>query len=129
MMTIAFTLSMPNIGSWDGKWSGEERLYVLTRTVNNDAAAKLLKHKFHYYSFGDGWGAEVKVEAVDGRKGAQLRKKSKGFCGYDWMVGEILSHGRILTREERVGGPSGGPMTGLEIGGDAAVKEMKKGGK
>ena len=28
---IVFTLTMPHSGSWNGKWTGADRLYVRTR--------------------------------------------------------------------------------------------------
>ena len=33
--TLAFVLTMPNIGSWNGKWSGEGNFYAITRFVFN----------------------------------------------------------------------------------------------
>jgi hypothetical protein len=37
-MTLLFTLSMPNRGSWNGRWSGENNFYGLFKTL------ELLKH-------------------------------------------------------------------------------------
>lgn len=31
LMLIQFTLSMPNVGSWNGKWSGRENLYAVRK--------------------------------------------------------------------------------------------------
>ena len=31
-MILSFTLSMPNIGSWNGKWTGSKNLYA--RAIN-----------------------------------------------------------------------------------------------
>ena len=45
-MILSFTLSMPNIGSWNGKWSGSNKLY--TRVIN----------------FGRGKKAEEKVKEI-----------------------------------------------------------------
>ena len=28
-MIVCFELSMPNVGSWNGKWSGEDRRYII----------------------------------------------------------------------------------------------------
>lgn len=104
-MNLAFTLSMPNNNSWNGKWSGADRPYVIVRKL---CAAKKTREKYapligkaFYYNFGDGWGASVSVREVVGKEVTALRKKSAGFCGYDWMIPEILQHGRILTLDER----------------------------
>lgn len=95
----AFTLSMPNRGSANGRWSGEGRPYVVIRRT-----PKSLEEKSYFYSFGDGWVASVHVNRVTGRDALALRNKSAGFCGYDWMVDEILAHGRIITLTERSSG-------------------------
>jgi hypothetical protein len=31
----------------------------------------------------------------------KLKKQSKGFCGYQWMVESIIDFGEILTAEQR----------------------------
>ncbi len=41
------------------------------------------------------------MREVDGKEARRVRKESKGFCGYDWMVDEIRQHGRILKLSER----------------------------
>ena len=103
-MILAFTLSMPNNNSWDGRWSGEGRLYVVTRTFTGakggKKAGEILSSRSYYYNFGDGWGASVSVKEVSPSEARQLRKKSNGFCGYDWMVDSIISHGKILNSLE-----------------------------
>lgn len=108
-MRVAFTLRMPGRGSWDGKWSAEERHYVLYRTIPKDRATALgvypgSKRCFRY-AFGDGWVAEVEMR---GMLMGERKSGSDGFCGYDWMVEEILKHGRILTLEERYPAKSSG---------------------
>ena len=30
-MILSFELSMPNIGSWNGKWTGSERVYAIIK--------------------------------------------------------------------------------------------------
>ena len=104
-MKLAFTLTMPNNNSWNGKWTGADRLYV--KVIDFGTAKKpLAKYapiigKAFYYNFGDGWGASVSVREVDSKEARELKKKAAGFCGYDWMVDEIRYHGRILTLAER----------------------------
>lgn len=95
MALFAFTLSMPGVNSWDGKWTGEGSLYAKTQAVLEKDADAL--KDYYSYDFGDGWRAAVKVRRVDSREAAKIRKKSKGFCGYDWMIASILQHGDIRT--------------------------------
>jgi len=92
---------MPNNNSWNGKWTGEDNLYA--KTINfgrskksNFIAETILNKGYYYYNFGDGWGAGITVEEVDAKEAKQIRNKSAGFCGYDWMVDSIRSHGDIL---------------------------------
>lgn len=106
-MILSFELSMPNVGSWNGKWSGEGRLYAIIKTFSNskkqtDKAKAILKENYYYYSFGDGWSAGIHVRKVDLPEARKLRRKTQGFCGYDWMVNSIISHGGIMTQEQRL---------------------------
>ena len=102
---ISYTLSMPTVGSWDRKWSGDKKSFVLLRPEARGKEAKkkeeekLSQGRF-YYSFGDGWSALVVVEKVDAETARKLRKSSAGFCGYDWMVDSIEQYGSILPPEK-----------------------------
>jgi hypothetical protein len=105
-MILSFTLSMPNNNSWNGKWSGEGRSYVIIHnfghTKNGELKAReILDKKSFYYNFGDGWGASIGVKEVDSKEAKRLNRISNGFCGYEWMVDEIMSLGRIKKLEER----------------------------
>jgi hypothetical protein len=97
-MIVAFELSMPSNGSWDGRWSGAEKRYV---RVQNVGISKKARSKWgaligrYSYSFGDGWTACVVVSEVDPAKARALRKVSAGFCGYDWMIDSIRFDGDI----------------------------------
>ena len=108
-MILAFKLSMPGVSSWNGRWSGEGRDYVKLVTFRGKAGEnkgqQLLSHGSYHYDFGDGWRARVDVEEVGSAGAARLRRKSAGFCGYDWMVDSILQFGEILNtlqQKERV---------------------------
>jgi hypothetical protein len=93
MKRIEFRLSMPSTGSWDGRWSGEGRNYVIVRTMSDVEADKLLDglaHRSWYHSWRDGWAALVTARVMD--RGERARK-SDGFGGYDWMVANILWYG------------------------------------
>jgi len=97
-MKICFELSMPNRGSWNGRWSGEKDLFAKVVNFSNSKAGKekadeILKSVSYYHRWDDGWGASVSVREVDGKEAAKIKKKSRGFCGYDWMIDNIRSHG------------------------------------
>lgn len=103
MRYICFTLTMPNRGSWNGKWSGENNFYAIVKKFNQNKKTeekinKILEKKNYYYHWNDGWGANVEVKEVTGRESTQIKKKSKGFWGYDWMVDSIINHGVITTK-------------------------------
>ena len=104
-MILKFTLSMPNNNSWDGKWSGENEFYA--RAINfgqskkaNEKARKILDDGYYYYNFGDGWGAGISVEEINSKQAAQVRRKSSGFCGYDWMIDSIKEFGKIIDADQ-----------------------------
>lgn len=90
---IAFVLTMPNRGSWNGRWSGENDLHAIVKTER--AVPKEIVGKSFYYTWDDGWSACVSVEKVECKEGNKLRQKSRGFCGYNWMVDSLIKKGRI----------------------------------
>jgi hypothetical protein len=96
-MQFAYLLSMPGAASWNGKWSGEGRIYAIVENVTSQKAiakrTELVGH--HSYGFSDGWRASVEVKQVDPKEARALRKASQGFCGYDWMVDSLKSYGKI----------------------------------
>jgi len=103
-MILAFTLTMPVCNSWDGHWSGEDRLHVRVRNLGRSqkavAAGRALVGS-HYYRWSDGWVACVTVREVDAAEARVLRRRSAGFCGYDWMIDSLLSYGEIRSRVRR----------------------------
>lgn len=92
---LAFFLTMPNVGSWNGRWSGENNLYCIVKKPTKKDFERILKQKSYYYNFGDGWGANIEVKAVDSIEARKLKKESKGFHGYEWMIDQIISQGVI----------------------------------
>lgn len=107
-MKVSFKLSMPNVGSWNGRWTGDGKEYYIVKSFKRHEANRLLGMLFHegkkhysHYDFGDGWSAGVTAELIDTSEAKRRQKLSNGFCGYDWMVDEIIMHGRILTKAER----------------------------
>jgi hypothetical protein len=100
---------MPNNNSWNGRWSGEDNYYG--RTINFtkkygkskialEKAKTILDERYFTYNFGDGWTAGIDVREVNSKEAAKLRKKSKGFCGYDWMIDSILNNHKIIVKEK-----------------------------
>jgi hypothetical protein len=116
MKTISFELTMPNVGSWNGKWTGADRKYFIVKTVSekyfksnieklfdlNNTQSRSREYKWNswYYNFGDGWGASVEINLINSTEGKKRRKLSKGFSGYDWMVDSIMRYGSILTESQ-----------------------------
>jgi len=101
-MILCFTLSMPGVASWNGKWSGDGKLYAKIHNFGKtkkatEKAKNILSKKSYGYSFGDGWFADVSVHEVDAKEAGKIRRKSRGFCGYDWMVTSIRLNGEITT--------------------------------
>ncbi len=95
---LSFTLTMPKINTWNNHWSGEKDLYCKIIKLPIDKEISLDDRSF-YYDFKDGWGANVKVKKVKSAEARKLRKKSKGFCSYDWMIDSIIEHDEILEKE------------------------------
>jgi len=99
-MMISFALSMPGNNAWSGKWSGDGNCYAIVKSFRK--MPNTFKLGYYDYSFGDGWRAGVTVREITSGAAAKLRKQSRGFCGYDWMVQEIVTLGRIRALAERV---------------------------
>lgn len=95
-MINAYVLTMPGNNSWNGKWTGDGVLYAVVRKYRKDAP----EEKSHTYSFGDGWVARVEVLQVNSSEAQKLRRKTKGFCGYEWMIDSIERRGSISANEE-----------------------------
>lgn len=98
-MILEFKLSMPNVGSWNGKWSREGEYFAKIITFRGKKSiqrANEIKDKSYYYDFKDGWGASISVRQVDSKEASKLRRKSQGFRGYDWMIDSIVKNGYIV---------------------------------
>jgi hypothetical protein len=101
---IVYEFSYVSIGSWNGKWSGEDNYYAVVKNwsksaTNANKAEEIVKGSPYTYNFGDGWVASVNVREVrDTSEARKLREKSAGFCGYEWMIESIEAHGRITPR-------------------------------
>jgi hypothetical protein len=103
-MTLAFILTMPGNNSWNGRWSGDGKLFAILKTFSGTAqiskAALLIIKRNYGYNFGDGWFANVEVREVDPAEAERIRKMSQGFCGYEWMVESIMDYGKIMRDDQ-----------------------------
>lgn len=96
---IVFELTMPTKGSWNGKWSQEGTCFA--RTYAQYKVPKEYWNKDFYYRWDDGWTACVSVTQMPAAEARKIERKSKGFCGYDWMIKSIIEYGGIFTESER----------------------------
>src|SRR5438094_479233 len=99
MKILSFELSMPGRGSWNGRWSGEDKFYAVVEkfgTLKSEAIASVILSKQPYfYRWNDGWSARIDVREVDKGQALRIKKRSCGFAGYEWMVVSIIEHGVI----------------------------------
>lgn len=91
---IVFELTMPNVGSWNGKWSGANRRYI--RVHREQSVPKELWERSFYYSWNDGWTACISVTRMPSTEARKLERKSAGFRNYDWMITSIIKNGCII---------------------------------
>lgn len=91
---LSFVLSMPGVGSWNGKWTAESNFYA--KVINfgkskkaTEKAQAILDQGYFSYNFGDGWCAGITIKEVTAAEARKIRGKSKGFAGYDWMIDSI----------------------------------------
>lgn len=109
MRTLLFEYGHTNIGSWDRKWPGEGRVYAKSKKIYKEQeeflaskgiSMKIGEQTTFIHNFEDGWTAKVTVTVGRASDFADILKRSEGFLGYDWMIDNILEHGRILTQKE-----------------------------
>lgn len=89
-MKIIFELTMPNVGSWNGKFSGEKDIFTVSMNLPKKETEDIFGN--YYYNFGDGWGANVEARLPESRE-----KVTNKFLGYDWMIDSIVKHRKIIT--------------------------------
>ncbi len=100
MGLILFTLTMPNKGSWDGKWSGEGKFYGIIKNICKEDMLRILETKSYHYRWDDGWSVSIYAEKIDGKERNKYEKKSEGFCGYEWMIDSIIKNNKIIIEVE-----------------------------
>lgn len=75
---------------------------IFARSKKECQVPKEVVGKEFFHSWDDGWTACVSVEKMDCREAARIMKKSKGFCGYDWMIESIIKYGKIRYKKDWV---------------------------
>ena len=99
-MKLCFELSMPNVGSWNGRWTGEGKCYARIidfgkSKIGAEKASAILANDSYGYNFVDGWCARISVKEVTSKEATSIKRRSAGFCGYEWMIDSIRKHGDI----------------------------------
>jgi len=97
---IVFRLTMAKVPTWNGTWSGADKVFV-RRRLDSVVPASVVGRVF-IYEWDDGWSVRISVEKVSAAKAAGIAKQSKSFCGYDWMIDSIIKYGEILDERARV---------------------------
>lgn len=96
---IIFRLTMVKVPTWDGTWSGADKVFV-RRRLDSVVPASVVGRVF-IYEWDDGWSVRISVEKVSAVEAIGIAKQSKGFCGYDWMIDSIIKYGEILDERGR----------------------------
>lgn len=91
MKKVKFILTMPNVGSWNGKWSGEKDEFSIIKKIPEKLFKQFQLPATFHYNFGDGWTACIEMRLAKSRE-----KATNLFCGYDWMIDSILEHKKII---------------------------------
>lgn len=98
-MWISFEITMPNVGSWNGVWTGAKNAHFAFRNYSKKKAEELMKGKESrdfYYNFGDGWGANIKIKPISAPEMKKIEKINSGFMGYDWMIDSIVKLDKVI---------------------------------
>jgi hypothetical protein len=104
-MYVVFTLTMPQRNTWNGKWSGDNDLYAVVKKFtkkHKKTVDSIISRKSYSHSWEDGWTALIKTQLVTAVEAKNIKKKSKGFCGYEWMINNIIKYGSTREPAETV---------------------------
>ena len=102
-MILSFEITMPNVGSWNGAWTGAKNAHFAFRNHSKKEVEKLMQGKEYrnfYYNFGDGWGANVKMKPILSSEKKKIERVNSGFMGYDWMIDSIVKNNKIIIEDE-----------------------------
>ncbi len=61
---LAFELSMPSNNSWNSKWTGEDKKYIITRQIDDPEAAVIYNHAPYWHDFQNNWIAQVDITRI-----------------------------------------------------------------
>ena len=99
MRYLSYTLTIPRNNSWNNKWSGDNQLFCRIRKIREPAVKTSSEYQLagqsFFYDFGDGWTACIKVKEVTLAEANNLKKNSRGFSSYDWMIASLIKNGEI----------------------------------
>lgn len=86
---------MPSRSSRSARWPvGKLYAKVVTFPESKSGIAnKILEKQPYYHFWKDGLIAKISAMVVDSKEAASIKRQSKGFYGFDWMIANILSHG------------------------------------
>ena len=77
---IIFELTMPNRGSWNGKWSQENNRHIIIKNERyfpKDIINNILEKRDFYYRWDDGWTACVSVSKINYKDANKLKKTAR----------------------------------------------------
>ena len=100
---------MPRVNTWNGRWSGEGKLYARVRSYRKPEGERILSKSRYGYRWDDGWVARVSVRRVTAQEARKIWRKSKGFLNYDWMIDSIERFGKIEPPSSKTPAQSGSP--------------------
>jgi len=86
MNRVEFRLTMPGKNSWNGKWTGEDKIYVIYKTLTKKKVEQLgltTTSKSFCYSWDDGWRADVRTRILE--KG-EKKKNKRNKIRLKWIV-------------------------------------------
>lgn len=90
-MKLAFVLSMPNPPSWNGKWSGDGKLWAKVITIRaKQKAQTILDKKYYSYRWDDGWCA-----AVHGYLGEAIGMQARRSCAQKNRKGRKMNQNKF----------------------------------
>ena len=99
-MILSFEITFPNVGSWNGVFTGAKNLHFAFKIVTKQEGESLMQNNEYrnfYYNFGDGWGCNVKMTIISASDKRKIEKRNMGFMGYNWMIDSIIKHDKIIS--------------------------------
>jgi len=95
-MLLSFELKVTAVNNLSGHWKGEDLRYVQVKNVDKDKVNEILdgeSAKPYHHKCDDGWEFDILVNEINSVQKKKLKQHFKnGFCGFDYMVGNIIDH-------------------------------------